>query len=185
MAYIGVKNLTVFPLTKDGSDATQYGSPLKLAESIYIDLTPKIAKGVLYGDDRPVDVASELTGYEMKINVVDLTPEQYAQLFGSKKDSKGGIAVTTNDSSPYFAVAFESKKHNGKTMYLVLHKVKFSPPQSEHKTKEENIQYTTQSIEGEAIARESDKSLMYFLEGSEENKTVVQEWYTSPQKKAD
>ena len=48
-------------------------------------------------------------------------------LLGHKKDSKGGITVSTEDEAPYVAVAFESKRSDGKNQYVVLYKVKFSP----------------------------------------------------------
>ena len=102
-------------------------------------------------------------------------------LLGHKKDSKGGITVSTEDEAPYVGVAFESKRSDGKIQYVVIYKVKFSPINEEFETKGENINYKTPSLVGKSIARENDGKLKYDLVSA----TMPEGWYTTPQKAAE
>ena len=181
MARIGVKNLTVFPLTKDDATGVTYGTAVKCAPLMKVSLTAKTVEGSIFGDDHQVDGNFGITGYDIAIDVTDLTPDQEALLLGHKKDSKGGITVSTEDEAPYVGVAFESKRSDGKNQYVVLYKVKFSPINEEFETKGENINYKTPSLVGKAIARENDGEFRYSLISA----TVPEGWYTSPQKKAE
>lgn len=178
MARIGVKNLTVFPITKDDHEGTTYGTAVKLPPLMKVSLNAKTVEGSLYGDDRQVEGNFGITGYDITVDTTDLTPEQIATLLGHKKDSKGGITVNADDEAPYVAVAFESKRSNGENQYVVLYKVKFSPLNEEFETKGENITYKTPSLTGKAIARESDGAFKYDVVA----KTLPEGWYTTPQK---
>ena len=178
MARIGVKNLTVFPLTKDDATGATYGTAVKCAPLMKVTLNPKSVEGSLHGDDAQVEGNFGLTGYDITIDTTDLTPDQYALLLGHKKDSKGGITVSTEDEAPYVGVAFESKRSDGKNQYTVLYKVKFSPLTEEFETKGENINYKTPSLVGKSIARSNDGKFMYFINGT----SAPENWYTTPQK---
>ena len=178
MARIGVRNLHVFPLTKDDSTGATYGTAVKCAPLMKVSLTAKTVEGSVYGDDRQVDGNFGITGYDIVIDTTDLTPAQQSLLLGHKKDSKDGITVSTEDEAPYVAVAFESKRSDGKNQYCVLYKVKFSPINEEFETKGENINYKTPSLVGKAIARENDGKLKYDLISA----TTPENWYTTPQK---
>ena len=178
MARIGVKNLTVFPLTKDDATGVTYGTAVKCAPLMKVSLTAKTVEGSVYGDDRQVDGNFGITGYDIVIDTTDLTPEQQALLLGHKKDSKGGITVSTEAEAPYVGVAFESKRTHSKVEYSVLYKVKFSPTNEEYETKGENITYKTPSLVGKAIARENDSKLKYTVVSA----TTPENWYTTPQK---
>ena len=178
MARIGVRNLHVFPLTKDDASGATYGTAVKCAPLMKVSLTAKTSEGSVYGDDRQVDGNFGITGYDIVIDTTDLTPDQQSLLLGHKKDSKGGITVSTEDEAPYVGVAFESKRSDGKNEYSVLYKVKFSPTNEEYETKGENITYKTPSLVGKAIARENDSKLKYTVVSS----TTPENWYTTPQK---
>lgn len=178
MARIGVRNLHVFPLTKDDASGATYGTAVKCAPLMKVSLTAKTSEGSVYGDDRQVDGNFGITGYDIVIDTTDLTPDQQSLLLGHKKDSKGGITVSTEDEAPYVGVAFESKRSDGKNEYSVLYKVKFSPTNEEYETKGENITYKTPSLVGKAIARENDSKLKYTVVSA----TTPENWYTTPQK---
>lgn len=178
MARIGVRNLHVFPLTKDDASGATYGTAVKCAPLMKVSLTAKTSEGSVYGDDRQVDGNFGITGYDIVIDTTDLTPDQQSLLLGHKKDSKGGITVSTEDEAPYVGVAFESKRSDGKNEYSVLYKVKFSPINEEYETKGENITYKTPSLVGKAIARENDSKLKYTVVSA----TTPENWYTTPQK---
>ncbi|WP_455043354.1 major tail protein [Granulicatella adiacens] len=178
MARIGVRNLHVFPLTKDDATGATYGTAVKCAPLMKVSLTAKTSEGSVYGDDRQVDGNFGITGYDIVIDTTDLTPDQQSLLLGHKKDSKGGITVSTEDEAPYVGVAFESKRSDGKNEYSVLYKVKFSPTNEEYETKGENITYKTPSLVGKAIARENDSKLKYTVVSA----TTPENWYTTPQK---
>lgn len=177
MAQIGVKKLVAFPLTTDTETETTYGQAVRLAPLIKVGLTPNTVEGSLYGDDEAALANFGMTGYDITIDTVDLSPEHIALLLGHKKDSANGITVNTNDEGQPVGLAFESKRADGDTQYIVLYKVKFSPATENYETKGENITYQTPQLTGKVLPRKKDGSLKYSVIA----KTAPEAWYTTPQ----
>ena len=63
MARIGVRNLHVFPLTKDDATGATYGTAVKFPPLMKVTLTPKTVEGSIFGDDRQTDGNLGITGY--------------------------------------------------------------------------------------------------------------------------
>ncbi len=181
MATIGVKKATFFPIENDTNQGTTYKQAVKLAPLMKISLTPKTAEGTLYGDDSLVEYASEITEYDVTLDTTDLTSEQLAALLGHSLDSNGGVTVSNSDVAVYGGLAFESRRSDGSTQYVVLYKTKFSPVSEEYETKGENVNFKTPSLSGKAIARVSDGKLKYGMIGTTANAAVVKKWYETPQ----
>lgn len=181
MATIGAKRATFFPIKTDGEGETLYADAVRLAPLMKISLTPKTAEGTLYGDDRLVEYASEITEYDVSLDTTDLTSEQLAALLGHSLDKNGGVTINGSDNAPYGGLAFESRRSDGTTQYVVLYKAKFSPANEEYETKGENVNFKTPTLTGKAIARVSDGNLKYGMIGTPENDTIVKKWYETPQ----
>jgi len=177
MAQIGVKKLVAFPLTTDTETETAYGAAVRLAPLIKIELTPNTVEGSLYGDDDVVYSNFGMTGYNITIDTADLSPEHLALLLGHKKDSADGITINSNDEGQAVGLAFESKRADGNTQFVVLYKVKFSPSNESYETKGENITYQTPQLTGKVLPRKKDGNIKY----SVISKTAPEAWYTTPQ----
>lgn len=175
MAYIGAKNLHVFKLTteNDTDTKTVYGDMKKLSPLIKATVNLKTAEAELWGDNRQVYKHFEITGADITIEAADLTLEEKALLLGCKYDSaKGILKVSADDDAPYFGVAMESTRSDGKAEYLFLTKVKFAPMNMEFETKGTNLAYKTPSFTGTAVARPSDG--VVYLQGDDKAK---ESWY--------
>lgn len=177
MAKIGVKKLVAFPLTTDTDTETTYGTAVRLAPLIKLELTPNTVEGSLYGDDDVVYSNFGMTGYKITIDTADLMPEHVNLLLGHKKDTANGITVNSNDEGQAVGLAFESKRADGNTEYVVLYKVKFSPSSESYETKGENITYQTPQLTGTALPRKKDGDIKYTVIA----KTAPESWYTTPQ----
>lgn len=151
---LGLKDLHYARVTKDG-EARSYGTPAVMAKAIKVDLSVSVAEGSLYADDALNFSAKEFVKGKITLNVADLTNEVLADLLGWEVDRDGVIYAGKEDeeNKPAFALAFASKKPEGKYRYLWLYEVQFSIPAESYETKGDQIKILTPTIEGEFVKR--------------------------------
>ena len=53
MATVGLKNLYYAIMSADAAGGVTYGSPVKIAGAINVDINPTVNFATLYGDDAP------------------------------------------------------------------------------------------------------------------------------------
>jgi phi13 family phage major tail protein len=133
-----------------------YQTPRRLAKAIKIELTTEVAEGVLYADDSIDETVKEFVSGEIKINANDITTADEADLLGAETDADGVIYSSGDDSAPYWAVSFRAKKADGQFTYVWLYKVKFGIPDEAYDTKADSITFSTPTITGTFIKRDSD-----------------------------
>lgn len=179
MATIGLKNLYAAPLTDEALKT--YATPVKLAPAIEANITPNYETATLYGDDRPIEDASSITGIEVELNVADLEPEHYELLMGVTKNADGVIIDNVNDVSPYVALMFELPKADGTKKLYVYYKGKFNPPATEATTKGESVEFQTPTISARFLAVE-DGDWRAHLDTSDidADAAVIAAWYNAP-----
>jgi phi13 family phage major tail protein len=144
-------------VTKNG-DQRVYGTPAVMAKAIKVDLSVALAEGSLYADDALNYSVKEFVKGSITLNVADLTNDVIAQLLGWETDQDGVIYAGNEnlESPPAFALAFASKKPEGKYRYIWLYEVTFSIPAESYQTKGDQITILTPTIEGEFIRRPTD-----------------------------
>lgn len=180
MAKIGVKDLHVAKVLTDEVEGATYDEIVKLAGAINVGLTPNVASGTLDADDQVWESNDSLTGYEISINVADLSAEHEALLLGREVDSNGAVVATTDDIAPEFAVMFRSEQSSraeGRYQYRAVYRVKFRPYDESYQTKGDSIDYQTPTITGSAMARR-DGTFDLKLSENEENAAVVAKFFT-------
>ena len=154
---LGLKDLHMAAVTKNGDQRT-YGKPAVMAKAIKVNLSVTFAEGSLYADDALAYSAKEFVKGKITLNVADLTNEVIAALLGWEVDRDGVIYAGNEDSedAPVVALAWASKKPEGKNRYLWLYEVQFSIPSESYETKGDQIKILTPTIEGEFIKRPND-----------------------------
>lgn len=179
--FIGVENFHVAKLLTDpdGGTAT-YDTPIHIPQVREINVAPSSNTADLYADNQAVATATTTSKYELTIDTATLALEYKALLLGHTY-AAGKITVKSTDTAPYFMVAFESTKANGKKRFVKFAKVKFSEPKEDSKTKEENISFNTPQMTATAIYRTSDSVC---LEQADEEadgyvETTGANWYTT------
>ncbi|MEC1646603.1 MULTISPECIES: major tail protein [Bacillus] len=125
------------------------------------ELTP------LYADDGIFAVKSTgVSETKLELNVADLTTEMKRTLLGVKVVD--GIEEYHKDMEPpYVSITWRQKHHEKGYVYYALLKGKFGIPSVEGKTKEDKVDYQTDTIEGQFLPRKSDG--LVFLIGYDQN----------------
>lgn len=186
-ALVGISNFHVAKVLDDPtSGATTYDTVISVPQLRQVQIKPKNNSASLYGDNVAVETANATSEYELTIETAQLPTEYRALLMGHTFDSATGtMKVSGDDVAPYFAVMFEAQKNNGKKRFVRFTKVKFAEPDETYKTKEESISFTTPSITGTAIYRNSDK--LALVQADEEatgyQATTGEKWYTLNEQK--
>jgi len=180
MPRIGVSDLHVAELLTDEEGTTTYDEPVRLAKLINIGITKTVAEAELYADDSLDEYSAEMTGQEISINPKDISNEHEALLLGKETDANGGVVDGSNDSAPYFAVMFRSRKSDGTYQYRVLYKVRFRPFDETFDTKSESITFQTPTITGRGMKRASDGFFGYKVDETESNSEALSTFFDTP-----
>jgi phi13 family phage major tail protein len=159
----GFKNIHVAPI--DAVDGLhEIPVPVVGAKEIEAELSYESVQ--FYADDA-IDFSDYLfTGGEGTLTLSGLTNADYQLLFGSKKDTKGNVLVSTTDIAPELAILFERDKlGTGKKVLYCIYACKFAPPTIGAKTKEDGIEeetvelkFTVRSFNNGAVYRILDSS---------------------------
>lgn len=177
---IGLSNLHVFKLTSDDVSGAKYAEPVAIPEIVSISIEPQNQSAKLYADNQSVDSANTVSEYKLSIEMAGLSLEHKAMLLGHSYD-KGQTVAGKEDVSPFFAVAFECLKSNGKKRYMKFLKVQFQEPKENPKTKADKIEFNQPSMEGTAIYRSYDGNVYKAADEDEADLpvSVTADWYKS------
>lgn len=166
---IGISDLHVAKLlTDEVNGETTYDEPVHFKGVIGLTPTPTVASGELYADDQLSQSNGSLVGYEISLNMEELTLEEQALLLGGEVDENGGMFTPDGSKAPYVALMFKSQKSDGTYQYRVIYKVKFQPYEEVYATKDSSITYQTPTITGRAFKRLSDGESDYKTDGADD-----------------
>lgn len=152
---VGLKDLHFAILVEDDSTGTAYETPERIAGAINAKINPKSNTETLYADDGPSETATALGEIEVEIEVKDLPLAVQAKLFGHKLEN-GVLIKSADDTAPYVALGFRSKKSNGKYRFVWLYKGKFELPEQDYQTGEDKPKFQTPKAKATFIKRDSD-----------------------------
>lgn len=145
MARIGLKYLRYSPYVENKlTGAKSFGKAVDCKVSIEKN------KAELYADDGIAE-----SDYSFKSGTIALTIDEdadvtFAEVLGHTVTGDEMVR-NANDVAPYVAIGrILTKQVNGVKKYKVefLHKVKFTEPNTDEKTKDESIEFGTSTIEG-------------------------------------
>lgn len=119
MAAFGAKYIHFAQIkTEPETGMPTYNEKLNLGELVKAELTVNLASGEIYGDDRLVEKVEEFSSGSLSVEVVDMTDEIEAQVFGSTYAEDSGIVDKTSDTIPYGGVGYyKSMIRNGEKCY--------------------------------------------------------------------
>ena len=146
MANIGLRNLRYSKLDEDDNVTT----PSNFGKAVDCKVSIEKNSAELYADDGLAE-----SDYSFKKGAVDLTVddegEAFADVLGHKVGTDGEVVRNDNDVAPYVAIGrILTKQVKGVKSYKVefLHKVQFSEPNADEKTKGESLEFGTSAISG-------------------------------------
>jgi len=167
-------------------DFETYGTPIRLAKAITVDLAIDILEATLFADDGPDIVVKEWGGGNLTINVNDIGDLVAQDLTGATIDGNGVLVSTSEDGGDPVAVGFRAKKGGSDTYrYFWLYKVKFATPSTSLQTKGDTITFQTPTIVGTLMRRNRPDARgqhPWKVEATESpaiDPTIIKGWYTS------
>lgn len=162
MAKTGLSGIKYAELVDEkASDIVDMPGAIEAKLDVSSELSP------LYADDGIFAVKSTgVSETKLELNVADLTTEMKRTLLGVKVVD--GIEEYHKDMEPpYVCITWRQKHHEKGYVYYALLKGKFGIPSVEGKTKEDKVDYQTDTIEGQFLPRKSDG--LVFLIGYDQN----------------
>lgn len=183
--FIGCDMLHFAKMLSDTKEGATYDEPVHLENVKSIGFNPNSSVSTFHADDGPRVVYAQVGEESITLDRASLLPEEYALLTGA--DYSNGLVSVGNPTPPHGAVMWRSQKSNGKYRYLRALKTMFSVPNADHKTKENSVEFQTQSIEGRNALRVFDGKGFEFVDEDDPNldesitKAVLdKEWFKDP-----
>lgn len=162
--YRAFTGLDEFYYQTEGDDVNAVTDPerIKYLQSISVSKDQSIEKA--YGDNIVAEMAVANGTIEVEAGFHKLPLEDRVALFGLEK-SEDGIVSVGNDTPPYVAVMFAKTMEDGSREYVGLPKGLFTFPELEGNTKEDGVEFSSDSTTAEFMQAE--------VKGFEEEKTML------------
>lgn len=176
---INVENLVYAIVESDTAQETVYGKPKKLSEAMQIQLTPTVASASLYGDGVKQSVISKLTGLTAVIDATKIHIEDRALILGQTYEN-GKLWESGKDVPKYCAIGYKvPHDEEGVAEYIWLLKGKAQPYASTVTQATDSINFSTDSITVDFVARESDSMLKVSMDSASDqyNEEVGKTWF--------
>lgn len=168
--------------TEDATAAAPDYDPFKLlAKSIEVTITPRFREGTLYASNSAVRREKRIEGYDVSLNVDQVPASERAVLTGRHTDSNGVQIVKGKQNAPHVAIAFAQTKDNDAQELWCIYKGKFSESEKTAKTRGENIEYQTPTLEGKFDRRIFDDNLAAIVDSDDPSvpAEVISGWFAS------
>lgn len=161
----GLKNFTVFPITKSGNSTTAptYGSGIKLGGAIELSLAPEQSTESLTADNVIVAKKTITKGFTGTVKVSDLSDDILKALFGYTTTTNGSLEFKLSTGSKEFALSFEVELQSGKTKRVQILRCVATLPGVNHETSSDSAGFATKELNITAFAREDLGNTIYMF----------------------
>ncbi|CAM3018199.1 phage tail protein [Staphylococcus argensis] len=153
--YRSFTGLTEFYYMTHGGDVQKVSDPerIKYLQKISVSKDQDIEKA--YGDNQVAEMAVSNSTIEVEADFHKLPLEDRVALFGLEQAENGMVAVG-NDTPPYVAVMFAKTMEDGSREYVGLPKGLFTFPELEGNTKEDGVEFSSDSSKAEFMQAKVD-----------------------------
>ena len=182
---VGLKDFHIAILKKDDETGVDYEVPIKAAPIVKAKINPKSSTLKIPADDGTYEIIEAFDDVDVEIEVADFPLKMQAMVLGHKLQN-GVMIENANDTAPYVAIGFKSKKSNGKYRYLWLLKGKFAIFADEYETQGDKPKPQSPKLKGTFVKRISDEDWRYKADEDEENFTsaTATNWFKNVFNKA-
>lgn len=172
---VGVDNFYYAVINSDTDESTEYGEMVRLPflQDISIETEQEVSKA--FGDNRVAEMAvsTGVTTVEFQFHALPL--EDRVALLGLESGEGGVIVQRSQVNPPYVGIMLEKTKADGTTEIVGLTKGMFTLPSDEASTKEDSLEFGSDTISGEFSARMSDDVTQLFAQIGEDDKEKREE----------
>ena len=146
--YHSFTGLSEFYYQVEGGELNEIKDPerIKYLQEISVTKDQEVEKA--YGDNVVAEMAVANGTIEVEAGFHKLPLEDRVALFGLEENEDGLVAVG-NDTPPYVAVMFAKTMEDGSREYVGLPKGMFTFPELEGNTKEDGVEFSSDSSTGE------------------------------------
>ena len=173
----GIEKCHVAKITETNGVIT-YGTPFEVPGAVGLNFDPEGEETSFYADNIKYFIANSNQGYSGDLEIA-MTPEKFlTDILGREKDTNGAVFENAEDTTARFALMFEGKGDKTGRRW-VFFDCTATRPSRENNTKEENVEVGTETISITMSPRSTDKAVMAYIEPTQENQTVYNEFFTS------
>ena len=161
---VGVKKFyyAVQSVEDTASAAATYDNPVAVPGLRSVGVEVSQETNTLFADDGPYATETGAPEITVSIELAELSLEDQAALLGHTYDSTNKTLTSkTSDSAPYVAIMFAGTTSDGGNRGVKLYKGKFSEPNDDYQTKEENTEWQPQTIEGKFVALKNNSAYKF------------------------
>ena len=177
----GIEQCYVAKITETDGEIT-YGTPFAMPGAVGLNFDPEGEETPFYADNVKYFIASSNQGYTGDLEIA-MTPEQFLkEILGRTADTNGAIFENADDKTARFALMFQGQGDQ-KNRRWVFFDCTATRPSRENNTKEESIEVGTETMTITMSPRSTDKAVMAYIEPSETNQDVYDEFFTKVYKK--
>lgn len=129
-----------------------------LGASATFNINPTVADAKDFGDNRVVETDTSVTGGSVTLEMNDVTSELNGYLLGHSVDEETGeVSYNQDDIAPFLGIgAIGTSRRNKVNKYIgkFYTKIQLKEPNDENQTKQENTNFTHQTLEGSVFVPE-------------------------------
>lgn len=148
---IGVTNFYYGVLDDNDQMVAVAPERIRYLQEASIEFTQEIARA--YGDNEVAEIAVANGPLSVTTQFHTVPQEDQDVIFGAEV-VEGISAYGGDDNPPYIAVVYEVTHNDGSASWLGLTKGKFMRPSDENTTREDSIEFGSDSVSGEFMNRE-------------------------------
>lgn len=150
---IGVTNFYYAVLNDKDEIVGTEPERIRYLQQASIEFTQEISKA--YGDNQVAEIAVSNGAVTVSTQFHSVPQVDQDIIFGS--EVVGGIsAYGGDDTPPYIAIVYEVSHNDGSSSWLGLTKGKFTRPSEESSTKQESVEFGSDTVSGEFMDRMID-----------------------------
>lgn len=165
MAFVGLLYAVAAPIqTEADGQAITYGKGQVIGGMMTAEISYTRNSNPLYADDRVMEEDNSITGGTIKMGVDDVNDDARVMMLGDVKEGDAGEEVyhETGESAPYVGTGYiRVRRKDNKTNYIVywVHKAIFGIGTESAKTKGQNIEWQTPTLEGSIMGVKNNAAL--------------------------
>ena len=165
MAFVGLLYAVAAPIqTEADGQAITYGKGQVIGGMMTAEISYTRNSNPLYADDRVMEEDNSITGGTIKMGVDDVNDDARVMMLGDVKEGDAGEEVyhETGESAPYVGTGYiRVRRKDSKTNYIAywVHKAIFGIGTESAKTKGQNIEWQTPTLEGSIMGVKNNAAL--------------------------
>lgn len=153
LAVTNINKVYIAVMQKDSAKEVNYGDIHEVIGVKNFSISPEVSLDKAYGSGRVLQTAQTRSGGSFSIEFHSLPDQLREEMVGLERDEDGITFSNSKQESPYLGVIIEQEMGRGVSKYTGLTKVMLTPNADEASAREDSVEFSTLSFEGETMGR--------------------------------